>query len=151
MYNTIFPKLQVFLSEKLYEDEEVDLPIPIIYYSSFLGDGVHDCLVTENLCANRYFQVDKDTTKLAYMRAAMNSLASVHGLTFSFMKTLGGRQNLLQQFPTTKEQVLPRSKKVKKMVNEILVPFLMYMAKVQPDIAQQLMVLAKFHKFLFRV
>ena len=24
---------QVFLSEKLYEDEEVDLPIPIIYYS----------------------------------------------------------------------------------------------------------------------
>ena len=51
-------------------------------------------------------QVDKDTTKLAYMRAAMNSLASVHGLTFSFMKSLGGRQNLLQQFPTIKEQVL---------------------------------------------
>ena len=37
-------------------------------------------------------------------------------------------------------QVLPRNKKVKKMVNEIMVPFLMYMAKVQPDIAQQLMV-----------
>merc|ERR1719376_107492 len=67
------------------------------------------------------------------------------------MKNLGGRQNLLQQFPTIKEQVLPKNKKVKKMVNEIMVPFLMYMAKVQPDIAQQLMVLAKFHKFLFRV
>ena len=32
------------------------------------------------------FQVDKDTTKLAYMRAAMTSLAYVHGTTFSFMK-----------------------------------------------------------------
>ena len=31
-------------------------------------------------------QVDKDTTKLAYMRAAMTSLAYVHGITFSFMK-----------------------------------------------------------------
>jgi hypothetical protein len=27
---------------------------------SFLGDGVHDCLVTENLCASRYFQVTTD-------------------------------------------------------------------------------------------
>ena len=25
--------MQVFISEKLYEEEEVDLPIPIIYYS----------------------------------------------------------------------------------------------------------------------
>jgi len=151
MYNTIFPRLKNFLKEHLLPGEKVELPIPHIYFSSFMGDGVNDCLVIENLCADRYFQVDKDTTKLAYMRAAMNSLASVHGLTFSFMKSLGGRQNLLQQFPTIKEQVLPRNKKVKKMVNETMLPFLMYMAKVQPDIAQQLMVLAKFHKFLFRV
>ena len=33
-------------------------------------------------------QVDKDTTKLAYMRAAMTSLAYVHGITFSFMKNM---------------------------------------------------------------
>ena len=33
-------------------------------------------------------KVDKDTTKLAYMRAAMTSLAYVHGITFSFMKVL---------------------------------------------------------------
>ena len=26
----------MFLSEKLYEDEEVDLPIPIIYYSRWM-------------------------------------------------------------------------------------------------------------------
>jgi len=151
MYNTIFPRLKNFLKDHLLPGEKVELPIPHIYFSSFMGDGVNDCLVIENLCADRYFQVDKDTTKLAYMRAAMTSLASVHGLTFSFMKSLGGRQNLLQQFPTIKEQVLPRNKKVKKMVNETMLPFLMYMAKVQPDIAQQLMVLAKFHKFLFRV
>ena len=31
-------------------------------------------------------QVDKDTTKLAYMRAAMTSLAYVHGITYSYMK-----------------------------------------------------------------
>merc|ERR1712142_381320 len=30
-------------------------------------------------------------------------------------------------------------------------PFLMYMTRRQPDIAQQLMVLGKFHRFLFRV
>ena len=28
--------MQVFISEKLYEEEEVDLPIPIIYYSRFI-------------------------------------------------------------------------------------------------------------------
>jgi len=151
MYNTIFPRLKAFVKDHILSGEKVELPIPHIYFSSFMGDGVNDCLVIENLCADKYFQVDKDTTKLAYMRAAMNSLASVHGLTFSFMKSLGGRQNLLHQFPTIKEQVLPRNKKVKRMVNETMLPFLMYMAKVQPDIAQQLMVLAKFHKFLFRV
>jgi len=151
MYNTIFPRLKLFLKDNLLLGEKVELPIPTIYFSSFKGDGVNDCLVIENLCSDRYFQVDKDTTKLAYMRAAMNSLASVHGLTFSFMKSLGGKQNLLAQFPTIKEEVLPGNKSVRKMVNEVMLPFLMYMAKVQPDIAQQLMVLAKFHKFLFRV
>jgi len=151
MYNNIFPKLQVFLSEKLYEDEDVDLPIPIIYYSSFLGDGVHDCLVTENLCMNRYFQVDKDTTKLAYMRAAMTSLAYVHGITFSFMKSLGGKEQLLAEFPTIKEQVLPQSRSISKLVNKLALPYLMYLARTQPDISTQAMVLAKFHKFLFRV
>ena len=87
-------------------------------------------------------QVDKDTTKLAYMRAAMTSLAYVHGITFSFMKvaslkswfstlvfqkcgsstsfetqtfveyldeiifqSLGGKEQLLAEFPTIKEQV----------------------------------------------
>jgi len=151
MYNTIFPRLKTFLKDNLKPDEKVELPIPTIYFSSFMGDGVNDCLVIENLCSDRYFQVDKDTTKLAYMRAAMDSLASVHGLTFSFMKSIGGKENLMTQFPTIKEQVLPRNKKVKKMVSEMMLPFLMYMAKVQPDISQQLMVLAKFHKFLFRV
>merc|ERR1719481_1172923 len=151
MYNTIFPRLQVFLSETLDEDVKVDLPIPIIFFSSFLGDGVHDCLVTENLCASRYFQVDRDTTKLAYMRAAMTSLAYVHGINFSFMKSLGGKQQLLAEFPTIKEQVLPRSKSIRKLVNNLALPFLMYLARTQPDIAQQTMVLGKFHKFLFRV
>ena len=33
--------------------------------------------------------MDNDTTKLAYMRAAMKSLANIHGITFSFMKSLG--------------------------------------------------------------
>ena len=37
--------------------QEVDLPIPIIFASSFKGDGEHDFLVTENLRANNYFQV----------------------------------------------------------------------------------------------
>ena len=49
--------LKEFLSEKLYEDQEVDLPIPIIFASSFKGDGEHDFLVTENLRATNYFQV----------------------------------------------------------------------------------------------
>ena len=57
MYNKIFPRLQVYLSEELYEDQDVDLPIPIIFASSFKGDGVHDFLVTENLRACHYFQV----------------------------------------------------------------------------------------------
>jgi len=151
MYNTIFPRLQLFLSETLYEEVQVDIPIPIIYFSSFLGDGIHDCLVTENLCASRYFQVDRDTTKLAYMRAAMISLANVHGITFSFMKSLGGKEALLKEFPTIKEQVLPKDKKIKKEVNTYVLPFLVYMAKIRPDISQQIQVLSKFYKFLYKV
>jgi hypothetical protein len=52
--------------------------------------------------------VDKDTTKLAYMRAAMRALANVHGITFAFMKSLGGKEALLREFPTIKEQVQSR-------------------------------------------
>ena len=53
----------------------------------------------------RTHQVDRDTTKIAYMRAAMTSLANIHGITFSFMKNLGGKEKLLAEFPTIKEQV----------------------------------------------
>jgi len=150
MYNTIFPRLQVFLST-LEEDQPADLPIPIVFFSSFLGDNEHDCLVTENLGANRYFQAHNDTTKLAYMRAAMSSLANIHGITFSFMKSLGGKEELMKEFPTIKEQVLPRSKLIKDKIMQLSMPYLMYLARTQPDIAQQAMVLAKFSKFLFRV
>ena len=51
--------LKEFLGEELYEDQEVDLPIPIIFASSFKGDGEHDFLVTENLRATNYFQVQR--------------------------------------------------------------------------------------------
>lgn len=122
MYNKIFPALQQFLGEQLYEDQEVDLPIPVIFASSFKGDGLHDFLVTENLRATNYFQVkhlmgdtnilhwalsqvDNTTTKVAYMTAAMASLANIHGITFSFMKNIGGKQRLLDTFPTIREQV----------------------------------------------
>ena len=138
--------------------EKVQLPIPTIYFSSFRGDGVNDCLVIENLCSDSHFQVtelfspwgreyfslilqvDKGTTKLAYMRAALSSLASIHGITFSFMKSIGGREALLEQFHTIKEHHLPRNKVVRNMLEEAMLPFLMYMTRVQPDIAQQLMV-----------
>ena len=85
-------------------------------------------------------QVDKGTCKLAYMRAALSALASVHGTTLSWMKSLGGREALLSQYGTIKEHVLPRNKVVRTLVEETMFPFLMYMTRVQPDIAQQLMV-----------
>ena len=50
-------------------------------------------------------QVDNTTTKVAYMTAAMTSLANIHGITFSFMKNIGGKQRLLDTFPTIREQV----------------------------------------------
>ena len=87
-----------------------------------------------------------------------------------FMKSIGGKEALLSQFQTIKEHHLPRNKIVRKMVEEAMLPFLMYMTRVQPDIAQQLMVnkvdhclfhfiyvlshfqvLAKFSRFLFKV
>ena len=42
---------------------------------------------------------------MAYMRAAMRALANVHGIMFSFMKSIGGKEALLREFPTIKEQV----------------------------------------------
>ena len=93
------------------------------------------------------FQVDKGTCKLAYMRAALSALASVHGTTLSFMKSLGGKEALLGQYQTIKEHLLPRNKVIKTMVEEAMFPFLMYMTRVQPDIAQQLMVTPTRHSF----
>ena len=61
MYNTIFPRLKTFIKSNLKTDEKLSLPIPTIYFSSFMGDGVNDCLVTENLCADSYFQVEYRT------------------------------------------------------------------------------------------
>ena len=52
-----------------------------------------------------FLQVDRHTTKIAYMTAAMDSLANTHGITLSFMKSLGGKEALLKEFPTIKEQV----------------------------------------------
>ena len=74
MYNTIFPRLKTFIKENLkpggrdrmcqkykhqhhFVDEKLSLPIPTIYFSSFMGDGINDCLVIENLCADSHFQV----------------------------------------------------------------------------------------------
>ena len=48
---------KVFLSEQLYEEQEVDLPIPLIFASNFRGDGERDFLVAENLAASKYRQV----------------------------------------------------------------------------------------------
>ena len=39
------------------------------------------------------------------MTAAMDSLANTHGITLAFMKSIGGKDALLQEFPTIKEQV----------------------------------------------
>ena len=39
------------------------------------------------------------------MTAVMTSLANIHGITFSFMKNIGGKQRLLDTFPTIREQV----------------------------------------------
>ena len=74
------------------------------------------------------------------MRAALSSLATIHGTTFSFMRSIGGKEALLEQFHTIKEHHLPRNKVVRRMVEESMLPFLMYMTRVKPDIAQQLMV-----------
>ena len=90
-----------------------------------------------------WFQVDKGTCKLAYMRAALTALASVHGTTLSWMKSLGGKEALLGQYGTIKEHHLPRNKVVRSLVEEAMFPFLMYMTRLQPDIAQQLMVQTK--------
>ena len=39
------------------------------------------------------------------MTAAMTSMAYFHGITFSFTKSLGGKEKLFEIFPTIKEQV----------------------------------------------
>ena len=77
------------------------------------------------------------------MRAALTALASVHGTTLSWMKSLGGKEALLGQYGTIKEHHLPRNKVVRSLVEEAMFPFLMYMTRLQPDIAQQLMVQTK--------
>ena len=63
------------MKDHLLPNEKVELPIPVIYFSSFMGDGVNDCLVIENLCADRYFQVSMvklDTNREGLKRMFQN-------------------------------------------------------------------------------
>lgn len=77
--------LKEFLSEELYEDQEVDLPIPIIFASSFKGDGEHDFLVTENLRATNYFQVQSPMSNVTKINFACMDLMFETDIVNSFM------------------------------------------------------------------
>jgi hypothetical protein len=72
------------------------------------------------------------------------------------LQSLGGKEQLLAEFPTIKEQVaptdfgsrrpasgpqvLPRSKSISSLVSSLVLPYLMYLARTQPDISTQAMV-----------
>ena len=47
------------------------------------------------------------------MRAAMNSLATVHGTAYAFQHELGGKSAFLSKFPILTEDNMPRSKLLK--------------------------------------
>ena len=51
------PKCHTICTNTYFLGENLSLPIPTIYFSSFMGDGINDCLVIENLCADSHFQV----------------------------------------------------------------------------------------------
>ena len=100
------------------------------------------------------------------MTAAMTSLANFHGITFSFMRNIGGKQNLLNLFSTIKEQVLIKKDKfsvyfnhsiqkledledTRKTFNISVDAYLQYLARLKPDISQQIMVTMSLKKFNF--
>jgi hypothetical protein len=47
------------------------------------------------------------------MRAAMTSLATIHGTAYAFQHELGGKSAFLSKFPILTEDNMPRSKRLK--------------------------------------
>ena len=85
----------MFLKEHLLAGEKVELPIPTIYFSSFMGDGVNDCLVIQNLCADRYFQVSCSRWEQTGERLA--SMSETSQKNASQMKAICLSQTVAQQ------------------------------------------------------
>lgn len=60
-----------------------------------------------------YRPLRPETCGLVFMRAAMTSLATVHGTAFAYQTELGGKAALLSKFPVLTEDSFPRSKLIK--------------------------------------
>jgi len=78
-------------------------------------------------------------------------LAVIHATGLAYQTALGGRLSFLTRFPLIKEENMPKAKKIKDNLEDMIEPYLEYMGKVAPDIAPQIAFLKKFHKFLLGI
>ena len=85
-----------------------------VFHACFDDDNkakVH--LVMENLRDQGYRPLRPETCGIVFMRAAMTSLATVHGTAYALQHDLGGKSAFLSKFPLLTEDNMPRTKLMK--------------------------------------
>ncbi|XP_040565835.1 uncharacterized protein [Lepeophtheirus salmonis] len=145
-YKELFPKLS-----RIYDavNVELRLPVPLMLHCCHRGDGKCDILVLENLHEEGYEPLKPGTCGLSYMRATMRSLATIHATTAVFLDFQGGKDVILNRFKVIKDHTLPKSHMVKDIMQTYLLPYIIYLSVVQPDLQHQLSLLLKFHKHMY--
>merc|ERR1712224_1045933 len=97
MLHDVLPSLQTFLSTHC--TDILQLPILEIIYSHYIGDGLHDVFVLENLQSAGFAAFNTGDLDESHLKSCLECLAQLHGTGLAFKQNLGGGDEVLKQFP----------------------------------------------------
>ncbi|TRY80567.1 hypothetical protein TCAL_04551 [Tigriopus californicus] len=152
MYSKMFPLMQGFINEN-YGGIDFKLPVPKAYFCAFdenFEKGRNMCVI-EDLRGRNFKPLESKVCGVAYMRSTMRCLAQFHSAAVALQHHIGGRGNFLLNYPLIVEKELPKMKLIKRLFEQRLMAYILYLFQIHPDLKHQLMMLAKFEKHLFKV
>jgi len=153
MLGQVLPKLQQFIDENC--TDILSLPIPEIIYSHYSGDEIHDAFILQNLVAEGFSPFKDGDLKEDNLKSCLECLAQLHGTGIAYKLSLGGKKELLAQFPDMQEQAQIRDvldkRDTRKCVRRNYLPFLKYLEISDPGLTNYTSFLAKIEQRLFHI
>jgi len=153
MLGQVLPKLQHFIDENC--TDILSLPIPEIIYSHYSGDEIHDAFILQNLTAEGFSPFKEGDLKEENLKSCLECLAQLHGTGIAYKLFLGGKKELLEEFPDMQEQAQIRDvldkRDTRKCVRRNYLPFLKYLEISDPGLNNYTSFLTKIEQRLFHI